>query len=209
MAIEKIACVTEDGALTGVATRYEVHRQGLWHETFHCWVVSRELGRTVIHLQLRSQDKADFPGLFDITAAGHIAAHETMKDGVREIEEELGLTLAFEQLTPLDVVKDEISLPGFTDRERAYIYLHEGAQIGLADYRLQPEEVAGMAAVDFQAFFELCMKQTETIDARGFIETQQGRQPFQQKLGLADFVPHQPDYWKQVAIRIRRQLMDS
>lgn len=208
MAIEKIACVTEDGALTGVATRDEVHRQGLWHEKFHCWVVSRELGRTVIHLQLRSQDKADFPGLFDITAAGHIAAHETIKDGVREIEEELGLTLAFEQLTPLGVVKDEISLPGFTDRERAYIHLHEGAQIDLADYRLQPEEVAGMAAVDFLAFFELCMKQTETIDARGFIETQRGRQPIQQKLGLLDFVPHQPDYWKQVAIRIRRHLMD-
>ena len=208
MAIEKITCVTEDGALTGVATRDEVHRKGLWHETFHCWVVSRELGRTVIHLQLRSQDKADFPGLFDITAAGHIAAHETMKDGVREIEEELGLTLAFEQLTPLGVVKDEISLPGFTDRERAYIHLQEGTQIDLADYRLQPEEVAGMAAVDFLAFFELCMKQTETIDARGFIETQRGRQPFQQKLGLLDFVPHQPDYWKQVAIRIRRHLMD-
>lgn len=65
-----------------------------------------------------------------------------------------------------------------------------------------------MAAVDFLAFFELCMKQTETIDARGFIETQRGRQPIQQKLGLLDFVPHQPDYWKQVAIRIRRHLMD-
>ncbi|WP_434401100.1 NUDIX domain-containing protein [Planococcus sp. 11815] len=209
MAIEKIACVTEEGALTGVATRDEVHRQGLWHETFHCWVVSRELGRIRIHLQLRSRDKADFPGLFDITAAGHIAAHETMKDGVREIEEELGLAPAFEQLTPLGVVNDEISLPGFTDRERAYIHLYEGTQMDLADYRLQPEEVAGMAAVDFQAFFELCMKQTETIDAFGFTETQEGRQPFQQKLSLSDFVPHQPDYWKQVAIRIRRQLMDS
>lgn len=172
-------------------------------------MVSRELGRTRIHLQLRSQDKADFPGLFDITAAGHIAAHETMKDGVREIEEELGLKLAFEQLMPLGVVNDEILLPGFTDRERAYIHLYEGTQIDLADYRLQPEEVAGMAAVDFQAFFELCMKQTETIDAFGFIDTQEGRQSFQQKLSLSDFVPHQMDYWKQVAIRIRQQLMDS
>lgn len=209
MAIEKIACVTEHGALTGVASRDEVHRQGLWHETFHCWIVSRELGRTWIHLQLRSQDKADFPGLFDITAAGHIAANESMKDGVREIEEELGLALAFEQLTPLGVVKDEISLPGFSDRERAFIHLYEGTQIDLADYRLQPEEVAGMAAVEFQDFFELCMNQIETIDAFGFIEGAEGRQPLQQKLGLSDFVPHEPSYWKQVAIRIRRQLMDS
>ena len=209
MAIEKIACVTEQGAVSGVATREEVHRQGLWHETFHCWIISHELGRPLLHLQLRSQDKADFPGLFDITAAGHIAAHESMKDGVREIEEELGLALSFEQLTPLGVVHDEISLPGFTDRERAFLHLYEGMHIDLADYRLQPEEVAGMVAVEFQAFFELCMRQTETIDARGFIETQEGRRPFQQKIGLPDLVPHQLSYWQQVAIRIRRKLMDS
>ncbi|MFK8795456.1 NUDIX hydrolase [Planococcus plakortidis] len=209
MAIEKLACVTEGGALTGVANRDEVHRRGLWHETFHCWIVSRELGRTMVHLQLRSEGKADFPGLFDITAAGHIASHESMRDGVREIEEELGLALAFEQLTPLGVVNDEISLPGFTDRERAYIHLYEGTQIDLADYRLQPEEVAGMAAVDFQAFFELCMDRTEKVDASGFIERPEGREPFHGKIGLPDFVPHQPEYWKQVAIRIRRQLMDS
>lgn len=208
MAIEKIACVTKDGALTGVATRDEVHRQGLWHETFHCWVVSRELGQTLIHLQLRSQDKADFPGLFDITAAGHIAAHESMKDGVREIEEELGLRLAFEQLTPLGVVNDEISLPGFIDRERAFIYLYEGNQLDLADYRLQPGEVAGMAAVDFRAFFELCTNQVEKVDAQGFRETQEGRRPFHEQLGLSDLVPHERSYWKQVAIRIRRHLMD-
>ncbi|RAZ67686.1 NUDIX hydrolase [Planococcus maitriensis] len=209
MAIEKIACVTEQGALTGVAARDEVHRQGLWHETFHCWIVSHELGHTRVHLQLRSRDKADFPGLFDITAAGHIAAHESVKDGVREIEEELGLALSFEQLTPLGVVNDEILLPGFTDRERAYIHLYEDTQIDLADYRLQAEEVAGMAAVDFRAFFELCMNQTEKIDACGFIERPEGRKPFRKKIGLPDFVPHQPSYWKQVAIRIRRQLMDS
>ncbi len=209
MAIEKLACVTEDGALIGVATREEVHRQGLWHETFHCWVVSREQGRSLIHLQLRSQDKADFPGLFDITAAGHIAAHESMRDGVREIEEELGLTLSFEQLAQLGVVHDEIVLPGFTDRERAFLHLYEGMQVDLEDYRLQPGEVEGMVAVEFLAFFELCMKQTEAIDARGFIETPEGRQPFHQKIGLADCVPHQLSYWQQVAIRIRRKLMDD
>ncbi|MGM0898405.1 MAG: NUDIX hydrolase [Bacillota bacterium] len=206
MAIEKLAYVSESGALIGVASREDVHARGLWHETFHCWVVTRELGRDMIHLQLRSSGKTDFPELFDITAAGHITATESVEDGVREIEEELGLSVAFEELTPLGVVNDEILLPGFTDRERAHIYLYR-AQLELADYLLQPEEVEGMAVADFKAFFELCTKQTGRIEVRGFREKPHGREPFHAAIGLSDMVPHNALYWEQVAIRIRGELM--
>ncbi|MBT2581524.1 NUDIX domain-containing protein [Planococcus sp. ISL-109] len=207
MAIENIAYVTESGALLGVASREDIHKRGLWHETLHCWVVTRELGRYMIHLQLRSSEKADFPRLFDITAAGHIAADESVEDGVREIEEELGLPLKLAELVPLGVIHDEISLPGFTDRERAHVYLYKGAQLALADYRLQREEVAGMAAAEFQAFFELCTKQVEHIHVSGFHETPNGREPFRKTVGLSEMVPHEAAYWEQVAIRIRKELM--
>lgn len=207
MAIEKIAYVTESGALLGVTSREDIHKRGLWHETFHCWVVTRELGRYMIHLQLRSSDKAEFPDLFDITAAGHIAADESVGDGVREIEEELGLSVELKELTPLSVVHDEISFPGFTDRERAHVYLYKGAQLALSEYRLQLQEVAGVAAVEFHAFFELCTQQVEHIQVSGFRETPTGRKDFRKLVGLSDMVPHEANYWEQVAIRIRKELM--
>jgi hypothetical protein len=38
----------------GFATRDEVHRLGFWHETFHCWFISKEEGTDYLYLQLRS-----------------------------------------------------------------------------------------------------------------------------------------------------------
>lgn len=208
MDIEKLAHVTKSGALIGVANREEIHRLGLWHETFHCWVVTRELGRRWIHLQLRSPGKADFPGLFDITAAGHLGAAETVRDGVRELKEELGLSVRFEQLTPLGVICDEIKLPGFTDRERAFVFLHEEPVV-MDACRLQREEVAGLAKMEFGSFFELCTKKIERTEIEGFRETGEGRTPFHQTVSLEDFVPHETAYWEEVAVRCRKALMDE
>ena len=56
-------------------SRDKVHREGLWHETFHCWLVDDKF----VYIQKRSAMKKDFPGLFDITAAGHILSTETVK----------------------------------------------------------------------------------------------------------------------------------
>lgn len=207
MAIEKLAYVDKNGALLGVASREDIHSRGLWHETFHCWIVGRELGKDMVHLQLRSRDKADFPNLFDITAAGHIASHETVADGVREIDEELGLSVGFKELAPLGVIFDEIRLPEFTDRERAHNFLYKADAIQWADYRLQTEEVAGIAAVDFQSFYELCTRRVETIEVKGFHETSEGRKAFSQKIGLGNMVPHEESYWEQVVLRIRQSLM--
>ena len=67
----------------GTAPRHEVHRFGYWHETFHCWFICREEGIDYIYLQIRSESKKDYPGLLDITAAGHLLATETVHDGVR------------------------------------------------------------------------------------------------------------------------------
>ncbi|MFE4712635.1 NUDIX domain-containing protein [Paenibacillus sp. NPDC056722] len=87
----------------GVSTREEVHRLGLWHETFHCWFISREGNKDYIYLQLRSDQKKDYPNLLDITAAGHLLAHETVLDGIREVHEEIGIEVTIDELESLGV----------------------------------------------------------------------------------------------------------
>ena len=85
----------------GVKARADVHRDGDWHQVFHCWVIGRDVdGDAFVILQKRAP-KADYPGKIDISAAGHLEAGETVRDGVREIEEELGLQVQFEDLIPL------------------------------------------------------------------------------------------------------------
>jgi isopentenyldiphosphate isomerase len=46
----------------GEATRQSVHAQGLWHQTFHCWIVSKSnKGELNLLFQLRHKDKDTYP----------------------------------------------------------------------------------------------------------------------------------------------------
>jgi 8-oxo-dGTP pyrophosphatase MutT (NUDIX family) len=128
---ELLDVVDEHGRHLGVKRRDAVHRDGDWHLAFHLWVVSAE----GVLLQRRARTKASWPGRLDATAAGHLLAGETIADGLREAEEELGVRYAFGDLTGLGVhrvdegtnreqqhvfaVRDDRSLAAWTDYNRA------------------------------------------------------------------------------------------
>jgi isopentenyldiphosphate isomerase len=65
---EKLKIFDEHRTQIGVATLEEVHRIGHWHEAFHCWLISKEGEIDYIYLQIRSDEKKDYPNLLDITA---------------------------------------------------------------------------------------------------------------------------------------------
>ena len=92
----------EDGSLTGrVKERSLAHRDGDLHGTAHVWLVRKNcLGRWEVLLQKRSADKDSFPGVYDVSSAGHLPAGEDFrKSAVRELKEELGISAGPEQLS--------------------------------------------------------------------------------------------------------------
>lgn len=201
---EMITACEEDGTPIRIETREEIHKKGLWHETFHCWILQIKDGKHYIHLQLRSADKKDFPGLLDITAAGHILAHETVQDGVREIEEELGIDVQFEELIPLGILKDQLSLPSFIDNERCHVFLYKTDENLDRAYRFQKEEVESMFTFDFQEFYDLCMGAVQSIESAGELAATQTPSP--RRITLADLVPHSKSYLKQVMQEVQAEL---
>jgi len=54
----------------GKATRQTVHQKGLFHRCAHVWAYNC---RGEILLQKRSDEKDTFPGLWDLSAAGHVS----------------------------------------------------------------------------------------------------------------------------------------
>lgn len=98
---ELIDVVSATGQYLRTTTRAEVHAEGLWHQSFHCMVIRPGSGRVV--LQRRHQSKAAFPGLLDLSATGHLSAGETPADGIRELEEELGVEIDRDRLVPVGV----------------------------------------------------------------------------------------------------------
>ncbi|WP_019910531.1 NUDIX hydrolase [Paenibacillus sp. HW567] len=186
------------GNVTGTAPRDEVHRKGLWHETFHCWFVQQRDNDLYIYLQLRSKDKRDDAGLLDITAAGHLLADETAMDGIREVEEELGLRISYDDLIPLGIIPYTMTKDGMIDNERANVFLYSNPY-PLEQFRLQREEVAGIVLAEFSAFRRFWEGGLHQLDVSGFRITDSGeRIAIHETVDMTHFVPHDADYYRQV-----------
>ncbi|MFC4409691.1 NUDIX domain-containing protein [Chungangia koreensis] len=186
----------------GTATRKEVHRKGYWHETFHCWVLEGDM----IYFQIRSEDKKDYPGLLDITAAGHLSANERVEDGVREISEEIGLELTFSELIPLGVIKNEIKLDTITDLEFSHVFVYQGQNVS-GSCSLKPDEVSGLVKATFESFYELVHEGVDVIHVEGTVTDHLGVERFiQQQIGLQDLVPHDSNYLLEVTEHINEIL---
>lgn len=52
-----------------------MHRDGDYHRAVHTWIYAESTGQLL--LQLRSDCKESWPGLWDISSAGHISAGDT------------------------------------------------------------------------------------------------------------------------------------
>lgn len=114
-----------EGKELGKKLRDDVHRDGDWHETFHCWFVEKENNDICLYFQLRAKNKKDFPGKWDITSAGHIMHDEDIQiGGLREIEEELGLSFQTTDLKYEGIFKINHEMPHFIDREMCHMYFH-------------------------------------------------------------------------------------
>jgi isopentenyldiphosphate isomerase len=110
--------------------RSEVHRFGLKHRAVHVLVFN---SRGEIFLQKRSMKKDRQPGLWDSSASGHLDSGEDYDAAaVRELQEELGLTVA---QPPRRLFK--ISARAETDQEFVWVYRCEAE----GPFRLHPDEI--------------------------------------------------------------------
>lgn len=189
---EQLKIFDSKGKLTGTASRADAHKKGLWHETFHCWFIEEKENRTFIHFQLRSPDKKDFPNMLDITAAGHLTAGESVKDGVREIEEELGISLDLDDLIYTGTVRDEIIIGDFIDRELCHVFIYkipDGTEPG---YVFLDDEVSDIIEIELSVFESLWLKRTASSKINGKSVTRN------------NFVPHEQNYIAAVIKSIKK-----
>lgn len=133
----------EDGNYLGYKSRDEVHKEGLWHNTVHCWLYENDGS---IYFQIRSDSHK-----FYTTASGHVLKGETIKEAFRrEIKEEIGLdidssdaTLVSINVWKMDKLKNDVLIK---DRAKANIYidLFEG---NINSFNFDPKEVLGVVKV--------------------------------------------------------------
>jgi len=190
---EKIDVRDEFGDPTGeVVWKSEAHRLGLWHRCFHCWISGSDSDGPYLLVQRRVAAKNTWPGYLDVSAAGHLAAGENTLDGLREVEEELGLKVEPERLVPLGLRRIEQEIPAGRDREFHDVFLLLDSTPP-EDLRLQEEEVESVVRIGLEDVESL--GDGGTIVARRYM----GGKSTAVEVSLADFVPNEDGYLLSVA----------
>lgn len=188
---EIIDVLDASGEPTGeVVPKGEAHRRGLYHRCFHCWICDPARGRLLA--QRRSAAKETWPGLLDTTAAGHLSAGESPLDGLRELEEELGLRVSPERPIPLGQRRVEKDHPEGCDRElhEVFLLLDTAPPERLELQREEVESVVSLRLEDIERLYE-----GEKVEVEEFV----GGDPVAVNVALGDFVPNGDCYLLRVA----------
>ncbi len=190
------------GITVATRTRPDVHREGLWHQVFHCLVLRPESNSII--LQRRAASKAAFPLKLDLSATGHLSAGESPADGSREFEEELGVPLDPSRLIPVGVRLLADDNGEGRNRERVHVYFALDDR-PLHTYRPPAHEVDGLVEISAQGLLEilasprneaavLTTSSTNPSLARPAMVTQ------------ADLVEGSDGYWTVLAVMAQRAL---
>ena len=161
MMMEKLEIFNRDGTPTGkIVDRNIIHEKGFWHRVSHIWIYN---DRGEVLIQKRSKNKDAHPGLWDISAAGHIDIDESPETAaVREANEELGIDINRDKLEFFDLkyinLKDKRH--GIIDNEITYIYLYR-FNGNIKDFHIDPEEVSEIKYIDVDELKER-LKNPET-----------------------------------------------
>ncbi|MCX2720190.1 NUDIX hydrolase [Lentiprolixibacter aurantiacus] len=180
---EYVDVMDAEGRYTGESVPKSLaHSKGLFHPTVHIWFYTRE---GYILLQQRGRSKPTFPMLWDVSVAGHVSSGESISDAaIREIEEEIGLSLEKGELHLLGVFKSEqLHHKTLIDREFHHSFLCE-LNTPLAALRKQDSEVEALKLIPLHTLAE---------EVWGMANPQR-------------YVPHDISYYKAVIKAIKERL---
>ena len=171
----------EDGNYLGYKTRDEVHKEGLWHNTVHCWLYEMDGS---VYFQIRSSSHK-----FYTTASGHVLKGETIEEAFRrEIKEEIGLDIDSSDATLVDIVPWRMDKMKngtlIKDRAKANVYvdLFEG---DLDSFKFDPNEVLGVVKVNAKDALDLFKNGKGEIEAE-IITTKDNKNVKESKLVSID-----------------------
>lgn len=152
----------DKGVPTGqIKERTLVHQKGDIHGTSHVWI-----GRTSkdnfsgveLLLQKRSAEKDSHPGCYDTSSAGHIPAGQGyLESALRELQEELGLTAAPDDLTCISLHEGDSQAQfygkPFNNHEISKVYVYQ-KPLDIKQLTLQKEEVESVCWMDAEIVME-------------------------------------------------------
>lgn len=193
------------GKRTGeVIARDEAHRTGAWHGAFHCLIIDTVDNRGQALFQKRSMAKKIAPGKFDVSVGGHYTTGEDERiAGPREINEELGLEISFNELVPLGRrIFVYCFTPGTKECEFQDVFLLP-RKVRVEELIPQQEELDGVVSMDVEQGISLFSGKVRQIE---LLLHRSGNKKETISVHTGDFVPCLDNYYLKLLLLARRYL---
>lgn len=82
----------------GTCEKNKAHQEGKWHQTFNCLLIDSFNNKVYLQCKNSSHNDLSNDNKLDLSVGGHLIAGETIEDGVREIKEESGINVRYDDL---------------------------------------------------------------------------------------------------------------
>lgn len=151
--MEMFDVLDEKGNKTGIQkSKEECYKEGHWFRSVHIWIINNN---KEILLQKRSSNKSTFPNLWAVSVSGHVQAGESSMDTViREIKEELGLSVTPEKCKYLFTLKRENVFENCINRVFDDVYILV-LNIDVNNTRLQKSELCEIKYFNYEKLKEM------------------------------------------------------
>lgn len=192
MADELIDIFDENMNYLKTVSKYEAHAHGWWHKIFFCWIIRQaEDGRFKALLQLRNVHKRIGGGLLDASSAGHFSAGENLEQALcREVKEELGLELEFENIINFGLgrrISGDDKIKNAEIVHKCYVL----TTTKLDDLKLQREELDGIFELDFADAIALFSDKISQISISGLVfDENDSYIAVKKQVSVADFMDY-------------------
>ena len=186
--MELLDIYDEFGNHLGTEDRSIVHRDALWHKTVHCWLYNKE---GYVYFQRRKEE-----GTLYTTASGHIQAGESVKEGFgREIEEEIGCKINYENAEQVGVVKfvlDRENKDGSIFRDRAFANVYVCCfDDDIEAFKYDTNEVSALVLVKAHEAIDLFEQEKGSIKGKIITVTEEGNSISDIDVDFKDFLVNQ------------------
>lgn len=203
---EPFEVVTATGRSTGrIKTRAEVHRDGDWHRAIHVWIAGRDEAREpFLMFQRRGSQKDTWPGHLDATVGGHVRAGESWEEALREVDEEIGITVQGLSLLHLGrrVCANEIT-GGVIDREIQDILLLVDDRC-LIEYRPNPIELSALVRFPLDPLIAFLAGDESSVPGESLAAGEVATEVV--LVDIDDFIPTVDNYSMRAAIAVANVL---
>ncbi|PEU18523.1 MULTISPECIES: NUDIX domain-containing protein [unclassified Bacillus (in: firmicutes)] len=173
----------------GICNKRLAHLEGLWHRVFTCIVINSGEKSMILQSKVPNQYSFEREDFLDISVGGHYKAGESIQDGIRELKEEIGIDVDFNELIEIGIRQTSKTVSAeYVVNEFQHLFLYDNTR-QLTQYTPDNKEVKELVEVPIYQGIDLLLGKIDYLEVKVFGIKDGKRIVSHKVITLKNFVP--------------------